>query len=58
MDILDMIPDANGNQVLPEKSGYTPLTKLHGEVVGYRMEPYHDVTVYADGYEDWFYIGE
>ena len=22
------------------------------------MEPYHDVTVYEDGYEDWYYIGD
>ena len=30
----------------------------HGKVVDYRFEPYHDVTVYEDGYEDWFYIGD
>ena len=30
----------------------------HGEVVGYRQDPWHDVTIYEDGYEDRFYIGE
>lgn len=34
------------------------LEQLHGKIVGARTEPYHDVTVYEDGYEDWFYIGE
>lgn len=30
----------------------------HGRAVGYRQDPYHDVTIYEDGYEDRFYIGE
>lgn len=30
----------------------------HGKVVGYRQDPWHDVTIYEDGYEDRFYIGE
>lgn len=30
----------------------------HGRVVSRRFEPYHDVTVYEDGHEDWYYIGE
>lgn len=30
----------------------------HGKVVDTRFEAYHDVTVYEDGYEDRFYIGE
>ena len=34
------------------------MERIHGEIIGTRMEPYHNVTVYADGYEDWFYIGE
>ena len=36
----------------------TPNEKEHGPVVAARMEAYHDVTVYADGYEDWYYIGD
>lgn len=30
----------------------------HGKPVGRRMEPYHDVTVYEDGHEEWDYIGD
>lgn len=30
----------------------------HGKVVEVRQEAYHDVTVYEDGYEERFYIGE
>ena len=36
----------------------TPMEKQHGKVVDFRQEPYHDVTVYEDGYEDWCYIGD
>ncbi len=36
----------------------TPNEKLHGKVVGFRMDPYHDVTIYEDGYEDRYYIGD
>ena len=42
----------------PDIDHRTPDEKLHGPVVDSRMEPYHDVTVYADGYEDWRYIGD
>lgn len=31
---------------------------VHGRIVETRFEPYHDVTVYEDGYEERFYIGE
>lgn len=36
----------------------TPNEKKHGRVVKRYFAPYHDVTVYEDGYEGWFYIGE
>ena len=31
---------------------------VHGRIIKQYFAPYHDVTVYEDGYEDWFYIGE
>ena len=34
------------------------MEKRHGKVVGARMDPYHDVTIYEDGYEDYSYIGD
>lgn len=34
------------------------MERLHGKVVGSRMDPYHDVTIYEDGYEDRHYIGD
>lgn len=30
----------------------------NGKLVEVRQEPYHDVYVYEDGYEERFYIGE
>ena len=32
--------------------------KPHGDQVDFRQEAYHDVTVYEDGYEEMFYIGD
>ena len=46
------------NETVGAPPRLSPMEKLHGKVVETRMEPYHDVTVYEDGYEDWFYIGE
>ena len=34
------------------------MERLRGKVVGSRMDPYHDVTIYEDGYEDRYYIGD
>ena len=30
----------------------------HGKVVERRCEPFYDVTVYEDGYESRFYVGD
>ena len=42
---------------LPERE-LTVMEKLHGEVIGRRMEAYHDVTIYKDGTEESINIGE
>lgn len=34
------------------------MEKTHGKIVDRRVEPFHDVTVYEDGYEERFYIGD
>lgn len=31
---------------------------VHGKAVGGRFECFHDVTVYEDGYERWYYVGD
>ena len=31
---------------------------MHGKLIEYRFEAYHDVKVYEDGYEEWYYIGD
>lgn len=31
---------------------------VHGKIVDYRQEAYHDVHVYEDGFEERFYIGD
>ncbi len=30
----------------------------HGKPIGTRFDAYHDVTVYEDGHEEQFYIGD
>lgn len=46
------------NETIGAPPRLSPMEKLHGKVVETRMEPYHDVTVYEDGYEDRYYIGD
>mgnify|MGYP006990143845 CR=1 FL=1 len=41
-----------------EESYLSPLEQIHGKVVGYRQEAFYDVTVYADGYEYRYYVGD
>lgn len=36
----------------------TSLERLHGSVIGTRFDGYNDVTIYADGYEDRYYLGD
>jgi hypothetical protein len=37
----------------------TPTEKEHGKCIGIRQnEPYHDVYIYEDGYEEWESIGD
>ena len=48
LDFLDMVVDDEIEYRHP----------IHGKVVNVRFEAFHDVTVYEDGYEERFYIGE
>ena len=38
----------------------TTLLKMneHGRLVERRFEAYHDVSIFEDGHEDWYYIGD
>ena len=56
-DDIDIFLGICNEEIIPS-SKPSRLEQLHGKIVGTRTEPYHDVTVYEDGYEDWFYIGE
>ena len=56
-DDIDIFLGVCNDEIIPS-SKPPRLEQLHGKVVSTRMEPYHDVIVYEDGYEDWFYIGE
>lgn len=35
-----------------------PAESEHGPVIGYRQDAYNDITIYADGFEERFYIGD
>ena len=57
MDELDIFFAICDGKVEPpeEKECIHPV---HGRVVETRFEAYHDVTVYEDGHEEWYYIGD
>ena len=42
------VPELEGEYIHP----------VHGRIVETRFDPWHDVTVYEDGHEERFYIGE
>jgi len=50
-EALDLM-DTDPRDLPPLKPGQ------HGKVVERRWEPFHDVIVYEDGYEERFYIGD
>lgn len=52
---LGMFFDYVGGKIVDQ--GPEPV-KPHGKVVDFRQEAFYDVTVYEDGYEDRFYIGD
>lgn len=39
----------------PEEEFVHPV---HGRIVETRFDPYHDVTIYEDGHEERYYIGD
>lgn len=58
MSDIDIALGFLDGSVIPTKEHKTPMEKEHGKIAGYRMDPYHDVAIYEDGYEYRFYIGE
>lgn len=48
----------DGTEEEPSSGYWEEMYRLHGPVVDYRMESYHDVRVYEDGYEERMYIGD
>lgn len=44
--------------ITPSRPHLTPLEKAHGNIVARRMDTYYDVTIYEDGYEDYYPIGD
>lgn len=57
MDELDIFfAICDGKVEPPEEKEY--IHPVHGRVVGTRFDAYHDVTVYEDGHEERYYIGD
>lgn len=57
MDELDIFfAICNGEVAPPEEKEY--VHPVHGRVVETRFDPYHDVTVYEDGHEERYNIGD
>ena len=53
-EIFSALEDAEN---VPEDEWNTQVGE-HGEIVSFRQEAFYDITVYADGYEDRFYVGD
>lgn len=49
MSDIDIALGFLDGSVIPTKEHKTPMEKEHGKIAGYRMDPYHDVTIYEDG---------
>ena len=45
-------------EIEPDPARIPYMERLHGKCIDFRMEAYHNVHVYEDGYEDWDYIGD
>lgn len=54
-DIEIFLAICNGKIESEEKEFVSPV---HGRIVEKRFDPYHDVTVYEDGHEERYYIGD
>ena len=57
-DVAVLLGIVDGDIIPDPTPRLTPNEKLHGKIVGTRMDPYHDVTIYEDGYEERYYIGD
>lgn len=55
---FDEVMDLFYSEELPDKETLSPMERLHGPVVEERSDAYYDVTVYADGYEYRYYVGD
>lgn len=55
---FDEVMDLFYSEELPDKETLSPMERLHGPVVETRFDTYHDVTVYADGHEERYYVGD
>lgn len=59
MDDVAIFLGIMDGEIIPDPTPrLTPNEKLHGKVVGSRMDQYHDVIIYKDGYEERYYIGD
>ena len=58
MDDVSIALGILDGEIISDPNKLTPNEKLHGKVVDTRMDPYHDVTIYEDGYEERYYIGD
>lgn len=54
-DLVAYMDDGDENHF---KDWEEPTPSEHGKVVDYRCEAFYDVTVYEDGYEDRYYVGD
>lgn len=58
MDAIEIFLGILDGMIIPDLNKPSPNEMLHGKVVGTRMDPYHNVTIYEDGYEDRYYLGD
>lgn len=55
---FDELMESFLSEDLPNNENLSPMERLHGPIIGTRFDAFHDVTIYADGYESRYYVGD
>lgn len=56
MNLMDAFPFPWTDEEIEEEIDWSKSP--HGKPIGTRFDSYHDVTIYEDGYEERYYIGD
>lgn len=55
---FDVLMEIFSNEDVEIGDNLSPNVRLHGPIIGTRFDAYYDVTIYEDGYEERYYVGD